>query len=155
MAPLLSLTTGCRQHRTTIDDAAVPRLHLEARGGFGSERVASVRMPVSGSTLGVVSEPLVNEFEIVNVELVSVELGMALMFQLNEVGARKLYRASVSNRGSRVVLMVSGVPIGARALDAPIQDGVFFTFTELTDAALEQLVLDLRNTLERIHNKRR
>jgi hypothetical protein len=155
LTPLLWLTTGCRQHRTTIDDAAVPRLHLEARGGFGSERVTSVQMPVSGSTLGVVSEPLVNEFEILNVELVRVELGMALMFQLNEAGARKLYRASVSNRGSRVVLIVSGVPVGARALDTPIQDGVFFTFTELPEAAMEQLVLDMRNTLARIQSKRR
>jgi hypothetical protein len=155
LTPLLWLTTGCRQHRATIDDAAVPRLHLEARGGFGSDRVTSVQMPVSGSTLGVVSEPLVNEFEIVNVELVRVDLGMALMFQLNEAGARKLYRASVSNRGSRVVLMVSGVAVGARALDTPIQDGIFFTFTELPDAAMEQLVVDLRDTLERIQNKRR
>jgi hypothetical protein len=155
LVPLFFMTAGCRQHRATMDDAAVPRLHLEARGGFGSERVTPVEMPVSGSTFGVVSEPLVNEFEIANVELVKVELGMALMFQLDEAGARKLYRASVSNRGSRVVLMVSGVPLGARVLEETIQNGVFFTFTELPDSAMEQLVLDLRDTLERIQQKRR
>lgn len=154
IAVLFSLS-GCRQHRGVIDDAAVPRLHLEARGGFGSARVVPVEMPASGSSFGVVSEPLVNEFEITNIELVRVELGMALMFQLNEAGARKLYRASVSNRGSRVVLMVSGAPVGARVLDVPIQDGIFFTFTELPDRALEQLVLDMRDTLERIHSRRR
>jgi hypothetical protein len=80
---------------------------------------------------------------------------LALMFQLDEMGARKLYRASVSNRGSRLVLIVSGMPVGARILDVAIDNGIFFTFTELPDAALMQLVMDLRETLERIHKTRR
>ena len=148
-------STGCRKDRSVIEDAAVPRLHLEVRGGPGTGGVTNIRMPISGSNLSVMQEPLVSEFEITNIELVQVELGYAVLIQMSEMASRRLYRASVERHGSRVALIVSGVPVGLRLLDGPIQDGNFFTFVELDDEQTEDLVLDMRETLIEIHRKAR
>jgi hypothetical protein len=82
-----------------------------------------------------------------NIELVEVDMGMALLLQLSERGARELYRGSVTNMGGRIVLTVNGNPIGARRIDGAIQDGNFYTFVEVDEAELGALVLDLRESL--------
>ncbi|MEM8866908.1 MAG: hypothetical protein AAGC73_01445 [Verrucomicrobiota bacterium] len=150
--------TGCREEGLSeLENPAVPRLLLEPRGlNYGSPGSTGkqVRLPVSGSEYTVSSTPLVDEFEILNVELVKVDLGMALMFQLSDKAARALYRASVSSIGSVVVLMINGNAIGARRLDGAISDGNYFTFVELSPEDMEQLVLDIKATIVQLQKSK-
>ena len=145
---LLLLFSACRKEKVAEENLRVPRLILEARGvNYGALTADTVTLPVSGTKIALRKEPLVSEFEITNVELVKVELGLALLVQTSELGARALYRGTVTGMGGRIVLTVNGNPIGARRVEAPIQDGNFYTFVELEDEALGQLVLDMKETI--------
>jgi hypothetical protein len=129
----------------------VPRLALEAGNlTYGQMTDTVVTMPISGSRIAINREILVSEFEIQQVELVQVELGMAIMLQLTEAGARALYRASVASNGRRVVMLVNGNAIAARRLDGPITDAKYYTFVEMSDDALPELVLDLKRSISEI-----
>ena len=114
---------------------------------YGAITPARMVMPKSGTLIEVMKEPLVNEFEIVNAEMVKVELGMALLLQLSDRAARNLYRASVVNTGNRVVVTINGNPVGFRRLDGAIIDGNFYSFVEMNDTALGELVIDLKESL--------
>ncbi|NBB80546.1 MAG: hypothetical protein GVY36_14070 [Verrucomicrobia bacterium] len=150
---LLGLFVGCQKDED-LENLRVPRLMIEARGvNYGSLTGTTAVLPLSGTQIPLQSEPLVSEFEIANVELVKVDMGMALLIQLTERGARDLYRGSVSNNGGRVVLTVNGNPIGARRLGGAIEDGNFYTFVEVDDEELGQLVLDIKETLQAIQKK--
>lgn len=151
---LFGLFTGCKND-DELEDLRVPRLMVEARGvNYGNLGGTMLTLPVSGTQIPVQSDPLISEFEIANVELVKVDMGMALLIQLTEKGGRDLYRGSVSNNGGRVVLTVNGNPIGARRLDGAIQDGNFYTFVEVDDEELGQLVLDIKQTLIEIQKRK-
>ncbi len=142
--------TACKQDND-LEGLKVPRLLIESRGvNYGALTGDVVTLPVSGTSISVLKEPVVNEFDIYNVELVKVDMGMALLLQLSEKGARDLYRASVSNMGGRIVLTINGVAIGARRIDGAIQNGNLYTFVEVADEELGQLVLDLKESLGKI-----
>lgn len=144
--PMLFLS-GCRKE-VAPENLRVPRLYLEGRTmNYGAMTPARMVMPKSGTMIEVIKEPLLNEFEIVNAELVKVELGMALLLQLSDRGARSLYRASVVNAGNRVVVSINGNPVGFRRLDGAIMDGNFYCFVEMNNAALEELVIDIKESL--------
>lgn len=130
---------------------SVPRLALEAGNlTYGQMTDSVVTLPISGSQIAINREILVSEFEIQQVELVQVELGLAIMLQLSDAGARALYRASVASNGRRVVMLVNGNAIAARRLDGPIADGKYYTFVEVNDDALPELVLDLKRSIREI-----
>lgn len=150
---LLGLSVGCKKD-SDLEELRVPRLMIEARGvNYGSLAGTSLELPVSGTRIAVQGDPLINEFEIANVELVKVDMGMALLIQTTDKGARDLYRGSVSNMGGRVVLTVNNNPIGARRLDGAIEDGNLYTFVEVDDEELGQLVIDMKKTLIEIQKK--
>ncbi|NCG08599.1 MAG: hypothetical protein GWO81_03370 [Verrucomicrobia bacterium] len=132
----------------------MPRLYLEGRSmNYGAMTPSAMRMPKSGTVIEVIKEPLISEFEIVNAELVKVDIGMALLLQLTDRGARALYRASVANSGNRMVLTVNGNPIGFRRLDGAINDGNFYSFVELRNEVLSELVLELKDSIFYLQNK--
>ena len=142
----LGLLVACKKEK--LENLSVPRLMVETRGvNYGSSTGETVTLPVSRTTISIHGDPVVNEFDIQNVEMVKVDMGVALLVQTGGQGARDLYRASVSNMGSRIVFMVNGNAIGARRIDGAIQDGNFYTFVEVDDEELGQLVLDIKDTI--------
>jgi hypothetical protein len=142
----LGLLVACKKEK--LENLSVPRLMVETRGvNYGSSTGETVTLPVSRTTISIQRDPVVNEFDIQNVEMVKVDMGVALLVQTAGQGARDLYRASVSNMGSRIVFMVNGNAIGARRIDGTIQDGNFFTFVEVDDEEIGQLVLDIKETI--------
>jgi hypothetical protein len=149
---LLFLTSGCFKgiygFKNKVENMQVPRLFIESRGMdyAGSSEVEFV-LPVSGSIIKVESKPIVNEFNIVDAEMVRVDMGLALMLQLTDTGRRELYRRSVTNNGNRVVLTSNNKAIGARVLDGAITDGKFYTFVEIADDELGQFVIDLKASI--------
>lgn len=152
--PLLALVLcGCKKDKLDVEDLRVPRLMVETRGvDYGGLGGNVARLPVSGTRIPLRKEPLVNEFNIANVELVKVDMGMALLIQTNETGARQLYRGTVTHMGGRIVLTVNNNPIGARRIDGPIQNGNFYTFVEIDDEELGQLVLDMKKSIQQLQD---
>jgi hypothetical protein len=142
----LGLLVACKKEK--LENLSVPRLMVETRGvNYSASTGEVVMLPVSRTTISIQGDPVVNEFDIQNVEMVKVDMGVALLVQTAGQGARDLYRASVSNMGSRIVFMVNGNAIGARRIDGAIQDGNFYTFVEVDDEELGQLVLDIKDTI--------
>lgn len=142
----LSFFVGCKDDK--LDNLSVPRLMVENRGvNYGALGADLLTLPVSGTSIQVQAEPLVNEFEITNVEMVKVDMGIALLVQVSLKGARDLYRGSVSRMGGRIVFTVNGNAIGARRIDGAIQDGNFYTFVEVDDEEVGQLVLDIKESI--------
>lgn len=144
----LFAVVGCRSSDKKPESLKVPRLMVESRGvNYGGLNTEVARLPISGTKIALRKEPLVSEFEIVNAELVRVELGLALLLELTERGARELYRGTVTNMGGRIVLTINDNPVGARRIDGAIEDGKFYTFVELEDEGLGDLVLEMKETL--------
>ena len=129
---------ACKTTEEKPETLTVPRLMIETRSmDYGGTGGTYVTLPVSGTSIPIRGEPLATEFDIDNVEMVEVDLGLALLIQLDDLASRRLYRATVSNNGSRIVLMVDGEAVGARRIDGAIMDGNLFTFVEETIAYLK------------------
>lgn len=141
--------TSCQRKSSPPEDLRVPRLYVESRGmNYGAMTSMRLKLPQSGAEIEVNKEPFINEFEIINAEMVKVDLGKALLLQLTDAGARALYRKSVTNLGSRIVLTINNNPAGVRRLDGAIADGNYFTFVELDTKELEELVTALKLSLK-------
>ena len=52
-------------------------------------------------------------------------------------------------------MLVNGNAIAARRLDGPIADGKYYTFVEVSDDALPELVLDLKRSIREIKAQNR
>lgn len=145
LALSILLLAGCGD-----DEKVKPmRFYVEmAASGHAGEMGKTLELPISHLTYNVRSDPLFTEVDITNVQMVQVASGeYALLFHLNEVGSRKLYRQSVTNNGRVVIFEYGGKPLGARQLDGAISDGRFFTFVELPEPKrenLEKLVLEMQ-----------
>ncbi len=122
----------------------VARFFLESSEGQGG----LATLPQSGVQIAVSPKPVITEFDVVNVEVVRVELGECLMFQLTGAAARDLYRLTTTNQGRRLVLLLNGEAVGARRIERPFEDGAVLVFVEKPDAALQELAANLRKTAE-------
>lgn len=118
------------------------RFYLEAAAGDGTP----LTLPKSGVNVSVNPKPVITEGDIANVELVKVDLGLCLLFQLSPRTVRDFYRISVAHQGRRLVLILDGVAIGARTIDGPVTNGVVYVFVELPDADLPALVENLKKS---------
>ena len=151
----LFFLTGCfetlRGSKTEIENMQVPRLMIEARGiDYGGGSASRITLPISGTSIKLEREPVVGEYDIMNVEMVKVDMGIALLVQITDKGSRELYRRSVTHRGSRIVLTSNGQPLGAVRLDGTIEDGQFYTFVEIPDDELGQFVIDIKASIQEL-----
>lgn len=148
----LLFSAGCFESiegfKNEIENMQVPRLMIEARGmDYGGGSGSKVMLPISRTSIKLEREPVVGEYDIINVEMVKVDMGMALLIQITDKGSRELYRRSVTHRGSRIVFTTNGQPIGATRLSGTIEDGQFYTFVEIPDDELGQFVIDLKASI--------
>lgn len=143
-AVALAVLGGCATSSGSSPVAdTVARFYLESPPGQGTP----VTLPRSQVGLMVNPKPVITEGDFANVELVQVDLGRCLMFQLTPAAARDFYRLSVTNQGRRLVLHLNGSAVGARRVDGAITDGVVFVFVELPDDELPGLVERLKRTI--------
>ena len=105
-----------------------------------------VTLPQSGVRLTVNSKPVLTEGDVANVELVQVELGRCLLFQLTPSAARDFYRLSATNQGRRMALFLNGRAMGARRIEGPITNGSIYMFIETPEGDLPALVENLKKT---------
>lgn len=143
---ILSATTAC-QSRKPQEPIFVARFHLETAPNLPAPWAVPMELPRSGTTLAVVRSPVLTETDLANVELVQVELGLCLLFQFTEFGARNLFQVTGGNLGRRLVLAVNGQPVGVRIIDGPVSNGNWLTFTELEDDEVTQLAVDLKRSV--------
>lgn len=158
LVALLTLTGGCLRGvygvKNKVENMQVPRLMIESRRTtFAGSGSIELTLPISGSKIRVESDPIVNEFDIINVEMVKVDMGLALLLKLTDKGRRELYRRSVTNNGNRIVFTSNNEAIGARVLDGVINDGNFYTFVEIPDDELGQFVLDLKESIAELQTR--
>ena len=130
-------TAAPRDYKTTW-----ARFFLES----GSADGTPLTLPQSGVHLTVNSKPVISEGDIANVELVQVDLGKCLLFQLTPTAARDFYRLSVTHQGRRVVLVVDGTPLGARRIDGVIANGSIFVFVEMPESEMPAFVENLKKS---------
>lgn len=143
LVALALFAAGCQSHPKPRDfTPTVPRLFLEAANADG----LPVTLPQSGVHIAVNAKPVLTEGDIANAELVQVELGTCVLFQLTPAATRDFYRLSVTHQGRRLVLVVDDAPLGARRIDGPITNGGIFMFVELPDAALPAFVANLKKS---------
>lgn len=95
------------------------------------------------------AKPVILGSEITAVDLVRVDSGMCLLFQVNTQAAFRLYNVTAQNLGKRLILVANDEPIGVRYIDEIIQNGRLFTFVELPDSELPALVISLQEGLNK------
>ena len=145
------MMTGCRSTPKARDFTPVAvRFHLEAAGLDGTP----VTLPRSGVGVIVNPKPVLTEGDVVNVELVRVDLGQCLLFQLTPSAARDFYRLTGSHQGRRLVVVLDGVALGARRIDGVIANGGIFMFVELPDEELAAVVEKLKRSSAGLQRER-
>jgi len=139
----LLAASGCSSTAKPRDFKPVSlRFFLESSSNDGTP----VSLPQSGVNLIVNPKPVITEGDVVNVELVKVELGQCLLFQLTPTATRDFYRLSVTHQGRRVVLVLDNVALGARRMDGVITNGSVFIFVERPESELPALVENLKKS---------
>ena len=140
---LIGLASGCQSAPEAKNYTTVSaRFFLES----GSADGMPLTLPQSGVRVTVNGKPVVSEGDIINVELVQVDLGKCLLFQLSPSASRDFYRMSVTHQGRRLVLLLDGVPMGARRIDGAITNGSVFVFVEVPESDLPALVDNLKKS---------
>jgi len=138
---------GCQSVPPKVSTPELARFYLESSDGVGEQ----VTLPQSGVQILIQPKPVITEYDIVNVELARVELGECLVFELAPAAARDLSRLTAANQGRRLVLLLGGVPFGARYIAKPFDRGTVLIFIEVPDAALPALVANLKETCAALH----
>jgi hypothetical protein len=148
----LAFLVGCNQttnQRTPSlppEELIVPAFFIETLS-FNNLRANTMRLPKSGEQIQVVRTPVLDFTHLHNVHLIQVDLGMCLLFQMNEQGARDLFRLTLENPGRRLVLTLNGMPVGMRLIEGNIRDGMLFMFVDYTDEVLPELTMRLQESL--------
>lgn len=136
---------GCFSSKKKNHPVAVVRFMLE---GTGRDAGGTVRLPKSGTVIQVAAKSQFSEYDIVNCTVVDNELGKSLAFELTSQAARDLYRMTATNQGKRIVTVLNGVPIGARRIEAPFNEGFILTYVEIDDQELTDLAKNITRTSE-------
>lgn len=143
VAGVAGLSAGCSSTPPPKDyTSVVARFFLESASGDGTP----LTLPQSGVRVPVNPKPVIAEGDILNVELVQVDLGKCLLFQLSTSAIRDFYRMTVTHQGRRLVLVLDGEAVGARRIDGPITNGVLYMFVERPEGDLPALVQNLKNS---------
>ena len=138
---------GCQSAPVVRSTPERARFYLES----GEDRTELLTLPQSGLQISVLPKPVFTEYDIVNVEIAQAELGQCLAFQLTPEATRDLYRLTLAQQGSRLVLVLGGVPFGARRMSEPLDQGTIFVFLEVPDSSLPALVATLKETCAALH----
>lgn len=138
-----SFLAGCSSTPPPKDyTPVVARFFLESASGDGTP----LTLPQSGVRVAVNPKPVIAEGDFINVELVQVDLGMCLLFQLSTSAIRDFYRMTVTHQGRRLVMVLDGEAVGARRIDGPITNGVLYVFVERPESELPALVNNLKKS---------
>ena len=129
------------------------RFFLENGLSTPLQKTITQTLEVSKINIITESQPLILETDLINVELVRVELGLCLLFQIDLSLVNQLYTISTNEKGRRIVFVYNGKTIGSTKLSNPIADGNLYMFLEISESELPKIVADLKEFISR-KNKR-
>ncbi|MBC2594255.1 hypothetical protein H5P28_08265 [Ruficoccus amylovorans] len=134
-----------------------PSFYLEMGNSYNTlDKGMEMSLDKSGLRYTVFAQPIIQPWNVLNAELVKVDSGkLAFRFYFDDEGQRELYRTSVTNMGRMIVTVIDGKPIGARQIDGPMQGGLFYTFTELTDEEAMELLPKMQEAIKKINQMKR
>ena len=133
---------GCQSAPEQSHTSERARFYLES----GEAQAEVLTLPQSGVQIWVMPKPVFTEFDFVHVDIAQAKQGQCLAFQLTPAAAHDLYKLTLSHQGARLVLMLGGVPFGARRISQPLDGGTLFVFIEVPDSSLPALVASLNET---------
>jgi len=148
LASLGFLFSGC-----STTSGISPEDTMLARFVVESDQGVVLSMPVSGARIQVNPKAILTEYDLLDVSVVELDLGLCLQFSLSHQASRAFYQTSASNQGRRLVLLVNGKALGLRRIDRPVSNGVIYVFIEMPDGDLPELAKNLRETSIEIQKK--
>jgi hypothetical protein len=146
--------SGCRSRSNDFTPYVV-RLYLEESRSLPLSHITDMVLPVSGSIITVNARPIFAEWDFINAHVVNTEFGLALILHFTADASTDLFRTSVANQGRRLVITVNGVPIGARLIERPIQDGQILFFPEMEESDIPELGRGIARTAIEIQERLR
>jgi len=142
---MVSVLVGCRS--VSIDNPHLPTIYLEARGSGHQDQNPLVTLPISETKVQVPARPVFTPNDIIRIEIVQVDRGLAVRYLLTPNASRQLIRTTVDNIGSRFIFFNNVEPIGLRQIDGVINDGILYTFLEIPDEEIPDMVAEMNRTL--------
>lgn len=142
---ILLVLSGCRS--ASIENPHLPTIYLEARSSMQQNTNPLVTLPISETKVAIPSRPAFTPNDIIRIELVQVDRGLAVRYLMTPNASRQLIRTTVDNMGSRFVFFNNMEAIGLRQIDGVINDGILYTFLEVPDDELPELVAEMNRTL--------
>jgi hypothetical protein len=133
---------GCQTAKPKTGHSERARFYLES----GVEPTEVLTLPQSGLQIWVMPKPVFTEYDFLGVDIAQAEQGKCLAFQLTPAATHDLYRLTMSQQGSRLVLVIGDVAFGARRIGRPLDNGELFVFVEVPDETLPALVASLNET---------
>jgi len=148
---LAALAAGCgTADRPPAPPPVVARVFIEARP---QEQAVRVVLPVSHAHIEVDPRPVLLEFDLAQVELVTAEFGRALLLHWSGAAARDLYQKTIGSQGRRLVLTLDGAPVSVFTIDGPVSNGLLTFYLELPDDQLPPLARNLQQTVVAIQGR--
>jgi hypothetical protein len=112
---------------------------------------STATMPISHLSINICSQPILLANDIEWVRIAQSNFGKCLIFQLTQRAAIEFYKLSVEGLGRKIVFVFNGKSLG---LSMPISnttlDGTLAIFPEMEDDALDQLVIDINDTIVKL-----
>ena len=113
-------------------------------------------LPQSGAHIRVMPKAAFTEHDIIGVGIGGVEMVPCLVFRFTPVATHDLNQLRLANPERRLVLVVAGVPVGARRMKETLDRGwvhpeVFKIFAEVPDFLLPALAASLNETAAALH----
>ncbi len=136
---------GCRS--TSIENPHVPSIFLEASNSVPGSENPFATLPISQTKLRIFGKPLFGPLDIIRIEMVRVDRGLAVRYLLTPSASRELMRTSGDNIGYSFIFFENDSPIGARKIDGMIDDGILYTFLEVPDEELPGRIDEMNRTL--------
>ena len=135
----------------STDQGAFPRLLIESRmGNMRDLKTVTIQSDYGDLEIPVSDVPVLTEYDFSRADIAQVDLGKVLALTLSQRGKLRMFQATAGNMGNQLVLTVGGKPVGARRIDGPMQEGVFFIFVALPDSELPALVEDINEALQQL-----
>jgi hypothetical protein len=150
---VLGLTGGC-SHNKIKGNLKLASFHLETSPNIPIPYSEQIKMAGRGKVVHVESKACLNEYDIVNVELVQAKANgvnvLLFLFEFTPQASRSLYYITATNQGRFLLLKINGVPISLELIRNPISTGLWLTPTQMNRKESEEVVLKLRQTTQKV-----
>lgn len=148
------LAGGCRS--TKLGEDFTPylvRVYVEESANLPASHLLDLTLPVSGSQITVRSKPVFAEWDLLHAASFDTELGPAIVLLFTPTAAGDFYRTTITNQGRRLVFTINGLPVGARMIEGPVQDGRIAFFPEIDEEDVPALASGIQKTSAKIQER--